>query len=81
MLVPKSKINVMKNMSIKLFFFILGLQDYLEKQQKYLAQKTTDLKGTCENLKLFLKRIEEVEDSIALMETECCDKGINPKGQ
>ena len=22
-----------------------------------------------------------MEDSIALMETECCDKGINPKGQ
>jgi len=65
--------------STKVLSDIKGLQDYLEKQQKYLAQKTTDLKGTCENLKLFLKRIEEVEDSIALMETECCDKGINPK--
>jgi len=72
-------IEALNEESSKVLGDIKGLQDYLEKQQKYLSQKQTDLKATCESLKHCIKRIDELQDSIALLETDCRTKGIDPK--
>ena len=61
------------------FFLFTGLQDYLIKQQNYLSQKETDFKATSESLKQCIKRIDELQDSIVLFESDCRNKGIDPK--
>ena len=62
-----------------IFFLLTGLQDYLIKQQNYLSQKETDFKATSESLKQCIKRIDELQDSIVLFESDCRNKGIDPK--
>jgi hypothetical protein len=66
-------------LTFSIFFLFTGLQDYLIKQQNYLSQKETDFKATSESLKQCIKRIDELQDSIVLFESDCRNKGIDPK--
>ncbi len=65
--------------SSKVLSDIKGLQDYLEKQQKYFSLKQSNLKATKENVQLFINKIDELKESISMLETECRSKGIDPK--
>merc|ERR1719273_898179 len=58
---------------------IKGLQDFLEKLQTHLSQKQTDFKARNENVKQSAKRITELQESITLLESDCRNKGIDPK--
>merc|ERR1719273_2094276 len=58
---------------------IKGLQDFLEKLQTHLSQKQTDFKARNENVKQSAKRITELQESISLLESDCRNKGIDPK--
>ena len=62
-----------------LWFFFSGLQSYLEQLQTHLSQKQTDFKARNENIKQFAKRIAELQDSITVLESDCRNKGIDPK--
>ena len=44
-----------------------------------MSQKETDFKATSESLKQCIKRIDELQDSIVLFESDCRNKGIDPK--
>ena len=66
-------------LNLCLCILLTGLQDYLIKQQNYLSQKETDFKATSESLKQCIKRIDELQDSIVLFESDCRNKGIDPK--
>merc|ERR1712223_120769 len=72
-------VEALKQESDQVLHDIQGLQDYVEKVQKHMAQKQSDLKATIQNLKEFEKKNEELKDSIVLLESECRDKGIDPK--
>jgi len=72
-------IEALNEESSKVLGDIKGLQDYLIKQQNYLSQKETDFKATSESLKQCIKRIDELQDSIVLFESDCRNKGIDPK--
>merc|ERR1712223_2369259 len=72
-------VEALKQESDQVLHDIQGLQDYVEKVQKHMAQKQSDLKATVQNLKEFEKKNEELKDSIVLLESECRDKGIDPK--
>merc|ERR1712241_308029 len=43
------------------------------------SQKQTDFKARNENIKQFAKRIAELQDSITVLESDCRNKGIDPK--
>jgi len=65
--------------SAKVLSDIKGLQSYLEQLQTHLSQKQTDFKARNENIKQFAKRIAELQDSITVLESDCRNKGIDPK--
>ena len=75
----QKKIQVMNEEAAKVQSDIKGLQDYLEKQQKYFHQKQIDLKMVTDNVKNWIKKKDQLEDSIAMLENECRAKGIDPK--
>ena len=58
---------------------IKKIQEHIEKQKNYMTHRQTDLKTTSQNLKECEKRHEELKDSIVHLESECRDKGIDPK--
>ena len=58
---------------------IKGLQEYLEKQQKYFTQKQIDLKTVEEKVKKLNSVIEQLNQSILILESECRAKNIDPK--
>ena len=62
-----------------ILWFFPGLQSYLEQLQTHLSQKQTDFKARNENIKQFAKRIAELQDSITVLESDCRNKGIDPK--
>jgi len=76
---PSSEIDKLNEESVKTLDDIKGLQDYLEKRQKYFTSKQVELKGVQENVKKLNDRMEQLKQCILMLESECLAKNIDPK--
>ena len=74
-----SEIDLLNEESVKTLDDIKGLQEYLEKRQKYFTSKQVELKGVQENVKKLNARMEQLKQSIIMLESECLAKNIDPK--